>query len=53
MMNTFNHYPINSLYSLSSTLQDYADTGIDSTFDDELEELERQFAELRMTFANN
>jgi hypothetical protein len=52
MMNTFNHYPIDSLYSLSSTLQDYADAGIDPAFDDELEELERQFAELRLTLAN-
>jgi hypothetical protein len=53
MISTFSHYPINSLYSLSSTLQDYADTGIDPAFDEDLEELERQFAELRMTFANN
>ena len=53
MMNTFNHYPTDSLYSLSSTLQDYADTGIDPAFDEDLEELERQFAELRMTFSHN
>jgi hypothetical protein len=41
------------LSSLSATLQHYADLGIDPAFDDALEELERQFAELRLTFANN
>jgi hypothetical protein len=53
MMTTFNHYAIDSLSGLSATLQRYAEAGIDPAFDADLEELERQFAELRMTFANH
>ncbi len=31
----------------------YADAGIDPAFDADMEELERQFAELRLTFNHN
>ena len=45
-MNSFAY----SLPLLTETLNRYAEAGIDPAFDTEMEELERQFAELRMTF---
>jgi hypothetical protein len=35
-----------------TTFNHYADAGIDPAFDTDLEELERQFAELRLTLAH-
>jgi hypothetical protein len=52
-MTTLNHYATDSLSGLSATLQHYADAGIDPAFDADMEELERQFAELRVTFDHN
>ena len=52
-MTTFNHYAFDSLPNFSATLQHYADAGIDPAFDDDLDELERQFAELHLTFNHN
>ncbi len=51
-MNTL--YPACSdVSSLTAALQRYDDAGIDPAFDADMEELERQFAELRLTFAIN
>lgn len=49
-MTTLHHDTADHLHQLSATLQCYADAGIDPAFDMEMEELERQFAELRLTF---
>jgi len=51
-MTTFNH-DANDVIDLIATLDRYAEAGIDPAFDTEMEELERQFAELRLTFGNN
>lgn len=52
-MTTFNPYARDSLLSLTSTLECFAEAGIDPAFDAEMEELERQFAELRLTFGHH
>jgi hypothetical protein len=52
-MPTFNHYSFDSISDLTDTLTAYADAGIDPAFDSEMEELERQYAELRLTFSHN
>jgi hypothetical protein len=52
-MTTFNHYASDSICSLTATLERFAEAGIDPAFDTEMEELERQFAELRVTFDHN
>lgn len=52
-MTTFNHYATDSLLKLTSELERFAEAGIDPAFDSECEELERQFAELRLTFSNH
>jgi hypothetical protein len=52
-MTTFNHNATDSISSLIETLDRYAEAGIDPAFDTEMEELERQFAELRLTFGHN
>ena len=52
-MTTLNHYSADSVLSLTSTLEQLAEAGIDPAFDMEMEELERQFAELRLTFNHN
>jgi hypothetical protein len=52
-MTAFNHYTTDSFSSLIATLDRYAEAGIDPAFDTEMEELERQFAELRITLAHN
>ncbi len=49
-MTTLHHYTSDSISSLSAILDQYADAGIDPAFDAEMDELERQFAELRLTF---
>ena len=41
-----------SPYCLIDTLNRYHDAGIDSAFDSDMEELERQFAEYRLTSAS-
>jgi hypothetical protein len=52
-MTTLHHHTADHLHQLSATLQGYADAGIDPAFDMEMEELERQFAEIRLTFSSN
>jgi hypothetical protein len=52
-MTTFNHYASDSVSGLSATLQHSAEAGIEPAFDADMEELERQIAELRMTFTND
>ena len=52
-MTTFNHDASQSVYSLATTLDRYAEAAIDPAFDAEMEELERQFAELRLSFDHN
>ena len=41
------HYSFANESDLTATLQAYHDAGIDPAFDNDMEELERQFAELR------
>jgi hypothetical protein len=53
IMTTFDHYAGDSLLHLTSTLNSFAEAGIDPAFDAEMEELDRQFAELRLTFDHN
>jgi hypothetical protein len=48
-MITIHRYATDSLYGLTDTLGAYTDAGIDPAFDDEMEELQRQFAELRFS----
>ncbi len=50
-MTTFHHYGTDSIPSLMTTLDRYAEVGIDPAFDADLQELEREFAELRLTFS--
>jgi hypothetical protein len=52
-MTTFNHYANNSIADLIATLDAFAEAGVDPAFDTEMEELERQFAEFRLTSAHN
>ena len=52
-MNTLNHSTIESIINLSASLETFTEAGIDPAFDAECEELEREFAELRMTFNHN
>jgi hypothetical protein len=52
-MTTFNHYTSDSYSSLIATLDRFAEAGIDPAFDTDMEELERQFAEFRLTFSHN
>ena len=49
-MTMFNHYAGDSISSLIATLDRYAEAGIDPAFDGDMEELERQLAELRLSF---
>jgi hypothetical protein len=50
-MTTFHHYADDSIFTLTETLDRYAEAGIDPAFDMEMDELERQFAERRFTFS--
>jgi hypothetical protein len=52
-MNTLNHFASGSFSSLIATLDRYHEAGIDPDFDTGMEELERQFAELRLAFGHN
>ena len=52
-MTTFTHFTGHCLLSLTTALDAFAEAGIDPAFDAECEELERQFAELRLTFDHN
>lgn len=52
-MTTFNHYAGNQMSGLIDTIDQFADGGVDPAFDADLEELERQFAELRLTIEHN
>ena len=52
-MNTLNHFSSDSISNLTAALDAFAEAGIDPAFDAECEELERQFAELRLTFDHN
>ncbi len=52
-MTTFNHLANESLTSLVTTLNCYIEAGVDPAFDPGMEELERQFAELRLTYNRN
>jgi len=52
-MTTLNHLATGSFSSLIATLDSYAEAGIDPAFDADTDELERQFAELRLTFDRN
>jgi hypothetical protein len=49
-MTTFNHYSGDTTYDLLATLDTYVEAGIDPAFDADMDELERQWAELRLTF---
>lgn len=46
------HHLNSRIFQLSSSLAEY-DSALDPDFDDGLEELERQFAELRLQLAND
>ena len=49
-MNTLHHSHVTSSpYSLIEELNRYSDAGIDPAFDSDMEELERQFAEYRLS----
>ena len=48
-MTTFNRCAVNRLTDLIATLDRFHEAGIDPAFDDDMEEAERQFAELRLT----
>jgi len=49
-MNTLHHsHFTGSPYSLIDTLNRFIEAGIDPAFDSDMEELERQFAEYRLT----
>lgn len=48
-MNTFTYHAYDSISKLTDLLTADAEAGIDPAFDSECEELERQFAELRLS----
>ena len=48
-MNLLDHSSNDSISTLLATLAAFAETGIDPAFDSECEELERLFAEYRLT----
>ncbi len=47
------HHTFENISDLTALLTEYAEAGIDPAFDAEMDELERQFAELRLTHAHN
>jgi hypothetical protein len=51
-MSALNHSEPKSMFDLIDALDRYADAGIDPAFDADCEELERQFAELRLQDRN-
>jgi hypothetical protein len=52
-MTIFNHYDRSNLTGLIATLDRFAEAGIDPAFDADMDELERQFAELRVQNIND
>lgn len=52
-MNTNTAITTDDMIGLIARLQTFDDAGIDPAFDAEYEELERQFAELRIAFESN
>ncbi len=52
-MTTLNHNASEDISSLITVIDRYADAGIDPAFDSDFEELERQFAEIRLTFSHS
>jgi hypothetical protein len=52
-MNTFSPATRESMSDLMARFQRFDDAGIDPIFDTECEELERQFAELRLANTSN
>ena len=52
-MNTFNYHAPDGVFSLVAALDRYAEAGIDPAFDSDMDELERQFAEIRITYDHN
>lgn len=51
-MTTFNDRSFNNLPDLIDRLDALDQAGVDPAFDSEMEELDRQFAELRLTYSN-
>lgn len=52
-MTTLNHYATDNFFSLMALLDRQVEAGIDPAFDADMEELERQFAEMRLTLDHN
>ena len=52
-MNTFNHLAADDIFSVTAALDRFVEAGIDPAFDNDMEELERRFAELRCTIDHN
>ena len=50
-MTSFNHHDADGISSLIATLDRYAEAGVDPAFDSDMDELERQFAEVRLAQA--
>ena len=48
-MFSFNHHSTGNPAEVIATLDRYVEAGIDPAFDHEMDELERQFAEYRLT----
>jgi len=51
-MTSLHHHVDYRLFDLADILTRYAEAGIDPTFDTEMDELERQFAEYRLCTAS-
>ena len=49
-MTTFTHCSLDNSSDHIATLDSYVEAGIDPAFDADMEELEREFAELRVTY---
>jgi hypothetical protein len=47
------HYSFDNQFDLNDALQRFYDAGVDPAFDSDMEELERQFAECRITRDHN
>lgn len=52
-MTMLNHPSANCPCDLVATLDAFTEAGIDPAFDADMQELERQFAELRVTYSND
>ena len=51
-MYTHDHTQLSTVPRLTESLERFAEAGIDPAYDAEYEELEREFAEIRLTFGN-